>query len=209
MKLLNDCLLKKIITFFLFLILFSNFSIISIGQQHLSQNSQNSFEKITVKYNLLIIAPEEFSEYLQPLVEHKNQNDVKTKLATTQEIYDYIYWPASDEAEEIKLYIKEAKEQLNIKYVLLVGGRKDQSKNETWWVPVRYTNVIRDYPGYENFSEGDFLTDLYFADIYDNEGNFSSWDDDNDGIFGEWYDHEIAEDIPDLYPDARSGHRLG
>ena len=202
MTLFNNRQIRKFLILLLVLILCSNFS---LAQQLFSHKPQNNFEKTDVDYDLLIIAPEEFSKSLQPLVEHKNDNDVKTILATTYDIYENIYWQGKDDAEKVKLFIKEAKEQWGIKYVLLVGGRKDQSKTETWWVPVRYTNVIRDYPGYENFPEGDFLTDLYFADIYDNKGNFSSWDDDDDGIFGEWYDQEIAEDIPDLYPDVAVG----
>ena len=156
-------------------------------------------------YDLLIVCPKEFSNSLQPLVQHKNKYDVKTKLATMQEVYTQVFWRGKDDAEKLKYFIFDAKEEWNISYVLLIGGRKDQGKEETWWVPVRYTSLIRDYKGHEDFSEGDFLSDLYFADIYDSNDNFSSWDDDGDGIFGEWYDHEIAEDIPDLYPDVAVG----
>jgi hypothetical protein len=47
---------------------------------------------------------------------------------------------------------------------------------------------------------------LYFADIYDQNGNFSSWDSDNDGIYGEWYTNEFAQDKNiDLYPDVAIG----
>ena len=58
---------------------------------------------------------------------------------------------------------------------------------------------------YGDFPERKFISDLYFADIYDANGNFSSWDDDNDGIFSEWYDNSIASDILDLYPDICIG----
>ncbi|HDO19563.1 MAG TPA: hypothetical protein ENG74_02425 [Thermoplasmatales archaeon] len=153
-------------------------------------------------FDLLIISPQIFSKYLQPLVEHKNSHGVKTKLVTTSQIYYEMRGIGRDRAEKMKDFIKEAIEKWNIKYVLLVGGRKDQSKKESWWVPVRYTHLERKY---EKWLEKKFLTDLYYADIYDKNGNFSSWDDNNNGIFGEWPENKPAVDIPDLYPDVYVG----
>jgi len=153
-------------------------------------------------YDLLIIAPEVFTSLLSPLVMHKNTNDVKTRLVSIEEVYDQMYWQGRDDAEKLKYFIKEAIEQWGITYVLLVGGRKDQGIQETWWVPVRYSHLDRNYDQWE---EHQFLTDLYFADIYDDQGNFSSWDTDNDGVFGEWPKNMSAEDILDLYPDVVVG----
>jgi hypothetical protein len=196
---MKNKLFSKLSLFLFFLIIFST---ITTGYK---QSFDNTYKGTQVKYDLLIITPQVFSEYLQPLVEHKNKHGVKTIISTTEEIYTQIYFKGRDDAEKVKYFIKEAIEQWDIKYVLLVGGRKDQSKTETWWIPVRYSNVIRDYKGYEDEAEGDFLTDLYFADIYDSHGNFSSWDNNDNGIFSEWHDHEIAEDIPYLYPDVAVG----
>ena len=53
---------------------------------------------------------------------------------------------------------------------------------EKWWLPVRYSNL-------NDGSEGGYLSDLYFADIYTANGSFSSWDTNGNGIFGEWTDH--------------------
>lgn len=54
--------------------------------------------------------------------------------------------------------------------------------------------------------DAEYLSDLYFADIYDANGNFSSWDSDNDGIFGEWYPGQTAQDTNiDLIPDVAVG----
>ncbi len=163
-----------------------------------------SFEK-EVYYDLLIISPEKFKTAIKPLVEHKNKHRVNTINIAVEDIYEQVFWRGKDKAEKVKYFIKDAIENWQIKYVLIVGGRCDQSKTENYWVPVRYTNIIRDYKGHEKWPEGDFLTDLYFADIYDSNGNFSSWDSDNDGIFGEWYDKNTAEDRPDLYPDIAVG----
>ncbi|MCK5300815.1 MAG: hypothetical protein KAJ21_02850 [Thermoplasmatales archaeon] len=153
-------------------------------------------------FDLLIITPEIFENKLQTLVEHKNNLDIKTKLVTTEKVYDEMFWFGRDKAEKIKYFIKTALDEWNIKYVLLVGGRQDQSFMESWFIPVRYSFLERKYGDYP---ERKFISDLYYADIYDAEGNFSSWDDDNDGIFSEWPDNDIASDIPDLYPDVSVG----
>jgi hypothetical protein len=191
-----------------FLIILSNLSILTIqGKEIIKNQKPNQIQTNEVSYDLLIIAPEEFSKNLMPLVDHKNKHEVKTILVTTEEVYQQIFWEGKDSAEKVKLFIKKAKEEWNIQYVLLVGGRKDQRKEETWWVPVRYSYINRPYI-YENggiLPQGNFLTDLYFADLYNSEGNFSSWDDNDNGIFGEWGLNESAADIPDLNPDVFVG----
>jgi len=154
-------------------------------------------------YNLLIIAPQKFAGELQPLVDHKNNLDppVKTILVKTSEIYDGDYFPVQgrDKPEKIKYFIKNAYDEWGIKYVLLVGmdipGFRD--------LPVRYCYNSDIGTGFDELC---FISDLYYADICDSGGNFSSWDTDNDGIFGEWYMNEPAEDNNiDLYPDVYVG----
>jgi len=195
----NNIFLPKIGIVILFLVMFSNFS---VGSLVYKQDSNNITKETQVKYDLLIIAPDVFLDYLQPLVIHKNKHDVKTIIATVEEIYTQMYFKGKDDAEKVKYFIKDAIEQWQIKYVLLVGGRKDQGKTETWWVPVRYSYLSRPYG---NWSETKFLTDLYFADIYDSKGNFSSWDDNDNYIFGEWPVNQTALDVPNLYPDVCVG----
>ena len=158
-------------------------------------------------YDLLIIAPSEFSDALQPLVEHKESHGVKTKLVTLNEIYNGAYFATQgrDDAEKVKYFIKNAIEQWGIKYVLLVGGRKPGIKEE-WFLPVRYAYLNDRSSSWEY--ERRFISDLYFADIYDANGNFSTWDSNNNGYYGE-YDHETNEgkktDDIDLYPDVAIG----
>jgi len=153
-------------------------------------------------YNLLIVAPKHFVKYLDPLVQHKNKIGVKTILIDIEEVYHQMYWEGRDQAEKLKYFIKNAKEYWDISYVLLVGGRKDQSPRDNWWIPVRYTYLDRPY---EDYPEKKFLTDLYFADLYTKNGSFSSWDVNQNGIFGEWPEGQKAIDIPDLYPDVYVG----
>ncbi len=153
-------------------------------------------------YDMLIIAPKEFCNELVPLVNHKNRLGVRTILVDTDEVYDQMFWQGRDEAEKVKYFIKAAVENWGIHHVLLVGGRKNQGHIEHWWFPVRYSYLNRPY---EKYPEEKFLSDLYFADIYDKNGSFSSWDDNDNGVFGEWSQGTVAEDQPDLIPDVSLG----
>jgi len=152
------------------------------------------------EFTLLIIAPKAFSKELQPLVDYKISKGVTTKLVTHDEICKGVYFPAEgrDCAEEMKYFIKNAYDQWGIKYVLLVGGRYAESIKEKWWIPVRYTHLDDD----ANY-EGGYLSDLYFADLYDAYGNFSSWDSNGNGIFAEW--NNQGKDIIDMYPEIYIG----
>ena len=150
------------------------------------------------QYELVIIAPEAFSKALQPLVTHKISKGMTTKLVTRDDICNSVYFPAEgrDCAEEMKYFIKNAFDQWGTKYVLLVGGRNGGIMQEKWWIPVRYSLLNDD-------GEGSYLTDLYFADLYDSNGNFSSWDSNNNGIFAEWT--QTKKDILDMYPEVYVG----
>jgi hypothetical protein len=159
-------------------------------------------------YDMVIIAPSGFISDLQSLVEHKNNHGVDTILKPLEEIYTE--YRGVDKPERIKYFIKDAIETMGIKYVLLVGGMKSplwgrprDDRNQgtkSWHLPVRYTN-LRETGG---LYDPGFISDLYYADIYDSEGNFSSWDSDGDGVFAEWKGF-FKGDIIDLYPDVYVG----
>jgi len=160
-------------------------------------------------YKLLIIAPPEFKDALQPLVEHKNEIGIPTILKTTDEIY--ASYNGRDEPEKIKYAIKDAIEEYGIKYVLLVGGLKSKiyakprdninAGIKGWYVPVRYSNC--------RYWEGDdpgVITDLYYADVYKYENDnivFDDWDSNGNGIFAEFT--QSSQDVLDLYPDVYIG----
>ncbi len=149
-------------------------------------------------YSLLILTPTIFKNELQPLVKHKNSYGLSTKLVTLPEVYHQMYWYGRDNAEKIKYFIKTAMDEWGIRYVLLVGGRSSQFF-PTWHCPVRYVTMVDDW-------DVGYLSDLYFADIYDKNGEFSSWDSDGDGLYGEWYMGETAQDVDiDLSPDVAIG----
>lgn len=155
----------------------------------------------TTTYDMVIIAPSVFSDVLQPLIEHKNKYGVETTLKTVEDIYSE--YNGFDKAEQIKYFIKDALEQWNIKYVLLAGGlksiiyakpRDDANLGSSGWhVPVRYSNV-------RDGGDPGFLTDLYYADIYKEGGEFEEWDSSGNGILAEYPDDNI-----DLIPDVAVG----
>ena len=138
-------------------------------------------------YSLVIITPSEFSDTLQPLVNHKNAYGVSTILVPLEEIYSSYY--GRDNAERIKYFIKHALEDWGTSHVLLVGDIKK--------TPIRVT--------YASWWERDLLSDLYYADIYNAQGEFCSWDANDNSRFGEI--NEDGDDIDgvDLYADVHLG----
>ncbi len=159
---------------------------------------------------LVIIAPSKFSSDLQKLVNEKISHGITTTLMTTEAIYSGGY-NGRDKPEQIKYFIKSAVDN-GTKYVLLVGGmdslitgtRRDDKNQGTknWLVPVRYTNLYD--PGGGTVFDPGFISDLYYADIYDGQGHFSSWDSNHDNIFAKW-NGISGKDTIDLYPDVAVG----
>jgi hypothetical protein len=149
-------------------------------------------------YNFLVISPLEFANNLSPLINHKNRYNISTKLVILEDITG----KGRDKQEQIKYFIKDSIETWGIKYVLLVGNRTK--------MPVRYS-----YASYDDIiaKVDPFISDLYYADIYDANGSFCSWDSNNNDTFGEIdFDSEnfsyITIDKVDLYPDVYIGRLL-
>ncbi|MFH1013681.1 MAG: C25 family cysteine peptidase [Thermoplasmatota archaeon] len=143
------------------------------------------------EFDLMVIAPEEFSSLLQPFIDHKNLKGVPTILITLEDIY--ATYTGRDPQEQIKYAIKDAKETKGISYVLLVGGHKGQSHD--WYLPVRYGHSI---------SEESYLSDLYYADIYkivENQTVFEDWDSNGNGDFAEFkmFAKDTLDGAPDVY----------
>jgi hypothetical protein len=157
------------------------------------------FSSTTDAYDMIIICNDAYAPLLGPLVAHKNSHGIQTKLITLLNIYSETYFPSEgrDNQEKIKYFIKNAIEAWNITYVMLVGNYAQ--------VPIRYCATETDSGG--AYEELKFVSDLYYADIYDGEGNFSSWDTNSNGIYGEWpYPEGHAQvDVVDLVPDVHVG----
>ncbi|MFO7677978.1 MAG: C25 family cysteine peptidase [Thermoplasmatota archaeon] len=146
------------------------------------------------EYDMVIITPKKYSNNAQSLADHKNRFGLSTFVKTTEEIYSE--YNKVDEAEEIKYFIKDAIEDLGVEFVLLLGDYEN--------VPMRTTYIYMLWEG--NWYNQTFITDLYYADVYDEQGEFSSWDSNGNGKFGEVYKGYPGDgDDFDLYPDVRVG----
>ena len=168
----------------------------SFGVEALSIDNQSKSSNAD-GYDMIIIAPDSFSDALQSLIDFKNSVGIKTFLKTTEEIYNE--YNGRDHAEKIKFFIKDVIETHGVRYVFLAGNDLE--------VPMRKC-AISVVTGQLNWYE--ILTDLYYADIYHSNGDFSSWDSNNNGKYGECCcdfttaRYEIIDDV-DLYPDVAVG----
>ncbi len=143
---------------------------------------------VSDKYDLVIISPDRFSSTLQPLIDHKISYDISTMLKTTEEIF--LEYNGRDKPERVKYFIKDAIETYGAKYALLIGDMD--------LMPMRLTDI-------NIYNQEGIPTDLYYADIYDANGTFCTWDTDNDNKFGEYDWREGDIDFVDLYADIKVG----
>jgi hypothetical protein len=145
------------------------------------------------EYDMVIIAPDEFSSALEPLIDHKNSYGIQTYLETTEKIYGS--YNGRDEPEQIKQFIKYAIENDGIHYVLLVG---DIEK-----IPIRMSAI-----SWYDFDE--LPTDLYYADVFNADASFCTWDSNGNNRFGEftWNMNNgevLYVDDVDMFPDVGLG----
>jgi hypothetical protein len=103
-------------------------------------------------------------------MQYKNDTNIRTKSMTIEHIK--ANYNGNDEQEQIKRAIEQERNKNKIRYVLLLG---DSDK-----FPVRYVRAINTEWGTRWYP-----SDLYYADLYDKNGNFDDWDYQNDGIYGE------------------------
>jgi len=114
-----------------------------------------------------IIAPENFTEYLIPLVNWKTYKGVPAKLFTLESIYAN-YTDGYDNAEDIHKFLRDLHSKSSaFKWLLLVG---DADVVPTRWLKAEATNYELDE---------EYISDLYYACLE------SDWDKDNDGKYGE------------------------
>jgi hypothetical protein len=161
-----------------------------------AQKPVHPFAPLSDAYDMIIICYDKYAPLLQPLVAHKNSHGIRTLLVPLKDITDGKYFPAQgrDTQEQIKYFMKNAKETWNITYVMLVGNYAQ--------VPARLSQLETDVG--QIYEELTFCSDLYYADLYTANGSFSSWDTDNDGLYAEWPYPESSpqEDIVDLAADV-------
>ena len=173
---------------------------------YLTKNVDSNFQQINKKcltneYDMVIISKNFYRSTIQPLIDHKNSHGLKTFFKDVDEIYGE--YPGRDKPEQIKYFIKDMIETKGISYVLLIGGINQ--------VPMRkFTDYQFDMKKYSAF---EVLSDLYYADIYNDTGGFCSWDSNNNNLFGEFfkpngslnYHDDKNIDEVDLYADVHIG----
>ena len=145
-------------------------------------------------YKFIILGPSEYEDELVPLVIHKIDRGISTILVSLSDIYTGVHFAATgrDDQEKIKYFIYNPIENWNTEFVMLVGGVDK--------LPVRETHVKN------GNDEEIFISDLYYADIYNDTGGFCSWDSNGNDVFGEldWGPSHNTDEV-DLYPDVYLG----
>ena len=149
------------------------------------------------RYDLLIVAPEEYIESLRPLEEHKISMGIRSRLLSLEEIYRT--YPGRDEAEKVKQCLAAYSRDSRIRYAMLFG---DCEK-----FPVRYTKTDRKTQ--EAHDTAFYPADLYYADLFESDGTVDDWDRNRNGYFGELRGESTSGslnvDDVDLRPDIAVG----
>ena len=138
-------------------------------------------------FDLLIITPEIFENEIEPLKEFKDATGRQTVIVTLEDIYSN--YTGADEAEQIKKCIADYEGNHNISYVLLVG--------DVDIIPMRYFYLKRMNATHVNWLQY-YLTDHYYADLYNDTGGFCSWNSNGNEIFGEIIDDDDDGDYDNV-----------
>ncbi len=123
--------------------------------------------------DLLIVTPQEFVQELEPLREHKTRTGIRAHVVALESIFKD--FPGADEAEKVKRCLAQYKTKNGIQYAMLIGDSER--------FPVRYTTTDRGTPAAHNYAF--YSADLYYADLFEPDGDFEDWDFNNDGYYGE------------------------
>ena len=147
----------------------------------------------------VIITPDSFVEELASLQAHKASHGIPTMIVTLDEISSGVYFPpiGRDAAEQVKYFIKNAKETWGATAFMLVGGKD--------LMPARITRTC--FGNDTVIIYVDYFSDLYYADLYFSNGSFCSWDSNNDGVYADKNRSGFIDDV-DLFPDVCVGRIL-
>ena len=134
------------------------------------------------QYKLLIIAPQEFMDELEPLKRFKDCSGRLTILLSLDEVYEN--FTGADNPEKIKRCIAHYEQSNGIEYVMLVGDVDKFPVRWRWWGWAKRNPDGTIIPGKDQ--RGWAVSDLYYADLYKNgTKNFDDWDSNNNGLYGE------------------------
>lgn len=138
---------------------------------------------------LLLVTRDSLVSCFEPLLAHYHQMGIETQLITAEEVENGS-WAGRDLSEKIRLNIKDIySSEKGLDYVLIGGADKI--------VPARRLSCSVLTGGEYEVSD-DIPSDLYYAAL---DG---SWDNDNDGYFGEYID-SLGYDEADLLQDIAVG----
>ena len=165
-----------------------------------------TLEQTEEEYDLIIITHDIFEDELQPLVAHKEEKGISTKLVTVDEIYAEYESESSYDWEQIKMYLADHVLDWDTKFVLLAGGHKGQTYE--WYVP-DFRSHCWDPADDTGTWDETYSSDLYYADLYyvDQYGHWlmDTWDTNGNGIYAEGPKMSSGTDNPDYYPDVHVG----
>lgn len=177
---------------------------IDINVEHEATETPTQAEE---QYDLIIITHDIFEDELQPLVAHKEDKGLTTKLVTVDEIYAEYESESPYDWEQIKMYLADHVLDWDVKFVLLAGGHKGQTHE--WYVPDFRSHCWNPLDAYDPPYDETYSSDLYYADVYrkDNMGNIfmDTWDTNENGIYAEGPNMPSGTDCPDYYPDVHVG----
>jgi hypothetical protein len=151
-------------------------SILRFTQNPNMMNQYPSDNKSADDYKLLIITPSQFENNFQDLTDIYLDRGIKTEVVTKE--YINSSGTGQDLQEKIRNYIIQEYQDHSVEYVLL-GGDAEHIPYRGFYCHVQYGTGIED---------NNIPADLYYS------GLDGTWNDDNDGNWG-----EIGED--DLLPD--------
>src|SRR5712692_4579246 len=143
---------------------------------HTSVDVLNPFLDVSSPRWLLIVAPDEFMPALQQLVQHKNQTGMPTVAISISSLTPF--FEGVDQPEVIKRAIQYAHENLDTRYVMLVGDAHRFPVRFEFWHNLTSYSALTDHPqewtnrGVQVCDPlGDwFASDLYYANLYHHEG---------------------------------------
>ncbi|MFH1999058.1 MAG: C25 family cysteine peptidase, partial [Planctomycetota bacterium] len=145
----------------------------------------SSFQERNDIVEYLIITDPEFETQFQVLADWKMKKGFPSEVVTTSWVYSNYGGALDDDATRVRECIRDYWQNKGLLYVLLGG---DTHYTTTPKVPDRRAFAQTEEEG------ADIPCDLYFADL---DGG---WDDDGDGIYGEYPDDGI-----DMYADLYAG----
>lgn len=146
-----------------------------------------------ITYHLLIIAPDDFVDELQPLKRFKDATARPTILVSLTQVYNS--FDGDDEAEQVKNAIASYATTTGIDHVMLVGDVDRFPVRWIWW----------GLPGQEGWG----ASDLYYADLFKTGTlDMEKWDLNDNQLYGETEfmpDGTINNDQIDYLPDVAVG----